>query len=162
MRQFIFVFTFLLFCRIGGYTQVKVREAIGRWEVTKDISLAEAEEKALFEAKRDALRQAGVEDEVAYSFLEIQGVDTSFYKRVYNYIGRGEIRGIVQVSQKTVRKIYEEVAERLFVEVRIRAKVKKPLQRDPGFKIELEGLHNTYRQGEVLSFSCRVFKDCYL
>ena len=162
MRQFIFVFTFLLFCRIGGYTQVKVREAIGRWEVTKDISLAEAEEKALFEAKRDALRQAGVEDEVAYSFLEIQGVDTSFYKRVYNYIGRGEIRGIVQVSQKTVRKIYEEVAERLFVEVRIRAKVKKPLQRDPGFKIELEGLHNTYRQGEGLSFSCRVFKDCYL
>lgn len=71
MRQFIFVFTFLLFCRIGGYTQVKVREAIGRWEVTKDISLAGAGRKGLVRGiKRDALRQAGVEDEVAYSFLE--------------------------------------------------------------------------------------------
>jgi len=152
----------LLFVSFSCRAQVKVQEAVGRWEVTKDISLAEAEEKALFEAKRDALRQAGVGEEVFYSFLEMQVVDSSFCKRVYHRIGRGEIEGVVQVSRKTVRKIYEESADRFFVEVRIRAKVKNSLRRDPGFKIELEGVHNTYREGELLSFSCRVFEACYL
>ena len=162
MRRAFYILICLLFSDFFAMTQVRVKEAVGRWELTRDISLAEAEENALFEAKRDALRRAGVEDEVYYSFLAVQGIDSSFYKNIYNRISWGEVQGIVQVNRKTVKKVYDESADRLFVEVRIDAKVKKISRRDPGLKLELDGLHNTYREGEILEFTCYFFKDCYL
>ena len=39
---------------------VPVRNAVGVWEVSRDITLAQAEEKAFNEAKKEALRLAGV------------------------------------------------------------------------------------------------------
>ena len=43
---------------------VRVRKAEGRWEVSGDISVVQAEERALMEAKKEALRKAGVMESV--------------------------------------------------------------------------------------------------
>lgn len=39
---------------------VKVKGAQGRWQVSEEITLKEAEERAFMEAKKEALRKAGV------------------------------------------------------------------------------------------------------
>lgn len=39
---------------------VKVRNVQGRWQVSDNVTLKEAEERALNEAKKEALRRAGV------------------------------------------------------------------------------------------------------
>lgn len=142
--------------------QVSVKKAVGRWEVTGTVSLAEAEEMALWEAKREALRLAGIEDEIQYIYTAFQTAGREKSSFMYHRLSRMEVAGNVAVKQKQVRKYYDEEHDRIFVEVTIKASVTDQKKRDSGFKIELEGLHRTYREHEVLSFSCLAYADCYL
>ena len=50
---------------------VRVRKAVGRWEVSDDITPKQAEEKALNEAKKEALRMAGVMENVWSVFGQV-------------------------------------------------------------------------------------------
>ena len=55
---------FLVICTIAAplhaQNSVKVKGAQGRWQVSEEITLKEAEERAFMEAKKEALRKAGV------------------------------------------------------------------------------------------------------
>ena len=50
---------------------VKVKGAQGRWQVSEEITLKEAEERAFMEAKKEALRKAGVMENVWSVFGQI-------------------------------------------------------------------------------------------
>lgn len=153
---------FLLWESSGLAAQIPVKKAVGRWEVTGGVSLVEAEEMALWEAKREALRLAGVEDELQYIYTAFQTADRENFSFMYHRLSRLEVAGSVSVKQKQVRKYYDEVHDRIFVEVTIKASVSNHTRRDAGFKIELEGIHRTYREHDVLTFSCLAYADCYL
>ena len=55
---------FLVICTIAAplhaQNSVKVKGVQGRWQVSEEITLKEAEERAFMEAKKEALRKAGV------------------------------------------------------------------------------------------------------
>lgn len=55
---------FLVICTIAAplhaQNSVKVKGAQGRWQVSEEITLKEAEERAFMEAKKEALRKAGM------------------------------------------------------------------------------------------------------
>lgn len=59
---------FLVICTIAAplhaQNSVKVKGAQGRWQVSEEITLKEAEERAFMEAKKEALRKAGVMENV--------------------------------------------------------------------------------------------------
>lgn len=156
------IFLFLLWISSALSAQTRIKGATGRWEVVGDVSMAEAEERALWEAKKAALQKAGIEYEISYSFTSLQQVDQERYLSVYNKLSRTEIAGRVRVKRKKTEKIYDEKNDRFWVAVTIDALVEKQERRDAEFRLDIDGLHRTYRAGEVLNFNCRTYKDCYL
>ena len=66
---------FLVICTIAAplhaQNSVKVKGAQGRWQVSEEITLKEAEERAFMEAKKEALRKAGVMENVWSVFGQI-------------------------------------------------------------------------------------------
>ena len=76
---------FLVICTIAAplhaQNSVKVKGAQGRWQVSEEITLKEAEERAFMEAKKEALRKAGVMENVWSVFGQIsQESGTEFHE----------------------------------------------------------------------------------
>ena len=74
---------FLVICTIAAplhaQNSVKVKGAQGRWQVSEEITLKEAEERAFMEAKKEALRKAGVMENVWSVFGERHGVSRGIF-----------------------------------------------------------------------------------
>ena len=72
MKRFILI-ALCIFSFSASYANevVRVRKAVGRWEVSDDITPKQAEEKALNEAKKEALRMAGVMENVWSVFGQV-------------------------------------------------------------------------------------------
>ena len=65
IQKLFVVAAFLLGCSLYAENDVvRVRKAVGRWEVSGDITVAQAEERAFMEAKKEALRKAGIMENV--------------------------------------------------------------------------------------------------
>ena len=81
-RIFLLTFCLLTVCALhADETTVKVRKAVGRWEVSGDLSMAEAEERALNEAKKDALSKAGVMENVWSVFGQVTSAPPTCWNR---------------------------------------------------------------------------------
>lgn len=69
---------FLVICftasTLHAQKPVKVKGAQGRWQVSEEITLKQAEERAFMEAKKEALRKAGVMENV-WSVFEVKKED---------------------------------------------------------------------------------------
>lgn len=79
---------FLVICTIAAplhaQNPVKVKGAQGRWQVSEEITLKEAEERAFMEAKKEALRKAGVMENVWSVFGQIsQESGTEFTRHIH-------------------------------------------------------------------------------
>ena len=62
---------------------VKVKGVEGRWQVSDNVTLKEAEERALMEAKKEALRRAGVMENVWSVFGQITQEDGTEFEEAY-------------------------------------------------------------------------------
>ena len=84
---------------------VTVRNATGRWEVSGDITMAEAEERAMNEARKDALRKAGVMEKVWSVFGQVMTRSGSRFEEAFSSVSVLALNGMVNVTDKTVEDI---------------------------------------------------------
>ena len=140
-----------------GYAQNKrVRNITGRCEVTRDISLAQAEERALEDAKINAMRKAGVSERLWSVTGLINEDDGSEFSQVLSRMTTLEINGLI-----TVRDVVysEEVIDgRRYAVATIDADVKLvDTKVDLTFQMEVNGIKGVYESGENMTFTVKLY-----
>ena len=146
-----------------GYAQNKrVRNITGRCEVTRDISLAQAEERALEDAKINAMRKAGVPERLWSVTGLINEDDGSEFSQVLSRMTTLEVNGLITV--KEVNYSEETIDSRRYAVATIDADVKiVDTEVDLTFQMEVDGLKNVYGNGEAMSFKVCIYgHDAYL
>lgn len=146
-----------------GYAQNKrVRNITGRCEVTRDISLAQAEERALEDAKINAMRKAGVPERLWSVTGLINEDDGSEFSQVLSRMTTLEVNGLITV--KEVNYSEETIDGRRYAVATIDADVKiVDTEVDLTFQMEVDGLKNVYGNGEAMSFKVCIYgHDAYL
>ena len=160
----LFIIAILLSPLAEAQKTQKVRGIKGIAYMNETVSLKEAKAQALNEAKINALKSAGVIENInSYEVL----MSTQENKDFSQYFTSGiltDLQGAIsnykivkdfQVNKKNENEFSVEVvidAEVLFYDT-------KP---DPNFDVKLEGVRNIYVNKENLNFSVTPTEDCYL
>ncbi len=161
MKLLVFLVVCLNFTLMAQRT-VTIPRAVGMVDFHKDITQSLAKEKALQEAKVDALRQAGIGEQISESNMLFQqssteNADALFSSIISNQIN-GEIAGFEVISDglKTIQ-------DQVLYEVVIRAEVKIYEEEEAsGIQLELFDLRDQYFDQEGLQFSVRPNRPGYL
>ena len=164
------LYTFLLFLTLLFVGQGKLfaqRErtkevtVTGSYVTNENESLANGYSKALFDAKENALRAAGVyEDIFSTSIMEIGGSGENF-RKINSEIARIELEGRVLVKEKIDQSMQSKNGLFKYI-VTILAEVKvEESENDLKFDFTTDGLHNTYFEGENMTFTITPTADCY-
>lgn len=139
-------------------------EAIGEWVLSEDISREKAKEKALFEAKKEAMRIAGVPENVfSVSILSLGNGDDQF-KEIASELGRISIDGVVIIKEVEYTTVHDERTQlfKMIASIKADVVVEQP-KSDPEFQLEIKGIKNSsYKENEQLNFQLKPYKDCYI
>ena len=124
----------------------KTVEAYGEFPLSDNISFNQATEEALIEAKKEALRKAGISEQIystqiLTSSSKNDKLDENFIEDVFLNIG-GTIK-----SWEYVQKPYKKHKDGMdFVSVTIKAKIKKYNSKpDPMLNARIEGILPSYK-----------------
>lgn len=143
---------------------VTVRNAEGMWEVSADITMTEAEEKALMEAKKEALRKAGIMENVWSVFGEVSSSEGNKFSHAYSSVSVLAINGLVNILDKKVEDRWDSRSGKLFKIVTINAAVtKNEAVEDQSYKLEVKGVDPVYKEGDIFRCSFKIYgTDSYL
>jgi hypothetical protein len=160
----LFFFIYLLPISISAQKIVNIKQVKGISIINDNLSYKEAKLEALNDAKINALKQAGVIENInSYQVL----MSTQGNKDFSQFFSSGiltDLQGAVSKYNITKDYYYNKKSENeLTVEVEISAEViLYDSKVDPEFEIKLEGLKGIYLNKENLEFTITPTIDCYL
>ncbi len=162
--KLILFFVFILSpCILTAQKEVKVQGCTGVWTVSDDITPRQAEENALMEARKEALRKAGVFEEVWSAFGQVSENENNQFYEVYSQVNALAIGGMMNLTDKKVKNVWDPVTQTLSKEVTISAVVKVDDQTDREFVLQVDGIDVVYKNFSELSFNVRPRnRDAYL
>ena len=165
MKRIICIVTSLLLIipAYSGYAQNKrVRNITGRCEITRDISLSQAEQKALEDAKINAMRKAGVSERLWSVTGLINEDDGSEFNQVLSRMTTLEMNGLITVRDAVYSE--ETIDGRRYAVATIDADIKIiDTDVDLTFQIEINGIKGIYENGDVMTFTANIYgHDAYL
>ena len=142
----------------AGNEIVHVRKAQGRCEVSGDITLAQAEERALMEAKKEALRKAGIRENVWSVMGNISSTEGERFSEAYSSVSTLALNGMVNILDKKVEDVWDAKMKRLFKVVTIDAEVtRNEIKEDETFKVDVKGIEPVYKNGDIFRCSFKVY-----
>lgn len=157
-KQLFFISCCLFFLSFTLFAQTEKVSVKGTWEIA-NITPEEARNKAIEDAKANALREAGISE----LFTVINS--NSISERISYFVNssRSELSGEI-VRYEIVKEQILTEGKHLFYEVDIEAVVRfKKNKRDLEFDAYIEGIKETpYQDGENFSFSIRPTKTSYV
>ena len=142
---------------------VKVSGVKGIAYITGNISPNEAKALAVNDAKINALKAAGISENIKSYQLLFTSQEKNDYSQFFNSDIQSEIQGAVEsfsiVNEATVKKSDFE----LYMQITIDAVViKYETKPDVTFDANIEGLKAVYNNHDNLSFSLSTTQNCYL
>lgn len=139
-------------------------EAKGEWVMSADMTIEQAKEKALFEAKKEALRIAAIPENIYSVSLLYLGNGDNQFTEIASELGKISIDGIVLVKEIKEEFLVDSHTGINRMIVRIKAEVMKEIQEnDPEFLLDVRGIKTIpYKENENLAFSIQPYKDCYI
>ncbi len=146
---------------VAASAQIRVDSAEGRWEISRDITPAQAEQRALFEARREALRLAGIPERINAVSLHIQTADSLYFEPFFTEISSLQLMAQVKVIRQELRRDYLPASGRVMVTAVITADVLPPAETAQILPFHLGGLNHSYRSGESVRFSLTPGSPCY-
>ncbi len=154
---------FLFSLPLSAQKIVNVSGVKGMAYISGDISPNQAKEIALKEAKINALKAAGIGENIKSYQLLFTSQEKNDYSQFFNSDIQSEIQGAVEsfyiVNEATVKKSDFE----LYVEITIDAAViKYETKPDITFDANIEDLKAVYNNHDNLSFSLNTSQNCYL
>lgn len=128
-----------------------------------DISLKAAFEKAVNEAKMEALRKAGVTENVSSSDIMTSSESGKGFKEEMNSFVSVEINGAVLNDSIVEKKSFTNQFGNLVAQVLINVDViKYEARADASFDFKVEGVKEYYENGDLMNFSFLPYSEGYL
>jgi len=141
----------------------KVKSVKGEWVVSDDITIPQAREKAISEAKLEALRQAGVPEFISESNLSYKSEGAGGMKDLFESMASVDIFGEISDFEIIDHQIDKNNVGNLVYTVLLDVTVVVHKEgRDQGFGCDVKGVKSTYSSPDKLSFEIKPWKDCYL
>ncbi len=140
-----------------------VENVKGEWVISNDITPSKARENALNQAKVEALRTAGVPENIFESTLQYRSENPKESNEKFESLVSNSITGEV-VDYKIIKeqKRINEFNNWIY-EVWINATViLHKNAKDPGFELDVKNLRENYSSPDKLGFEIRPKKDGYL
>ena len=162
------IVTFILFISNGvffGFSQktTNVNHIVGSAFVTGDISPNEAKAQALNEAKINALKAAGIGEQIKSNQLLLTSQQKNDYEQFFSSSIQSEIQGAVQSFNIKSERVYCKNEFEIIYEIVLDATViKYDSKPDLTFDAHIEGIKSVYNNDENLTFSVKATKESYL
>ncbi len=157
-----FVFSY----NLSAQKIVKITGVKGEYQLASNSELSPkaAHEKALNEAKLNALRKAGIAEHISSSDVLTKQQQGSDLKQIFNSISAVEISGaIINDTIVSEPPPYIDNFGNTVFSVTINAEViKYESHPNPSFDFEVEGLREAYEDGDMLLFSFLPLSQGYL
>lgn len=148
---------------LSAQKPVKVKGVTGRWQVSDDITLKQAEERAFMEAKKAALQQAGVMESVWSVFGQLSQDGGQEFHEAYSQMSVLAIGGMVNVTNQKIEELWDAASKSLYKVVTIDAVVQKEDKPDNAYALEVKGVETLYKEGDVFTCKLKVHgTDSYL
>ncbi|MDR1919945.1 MAG: DUF4384 domain-containing protein [Tannerellaceae bacterium] len=142
---------------LHAQTPIAVKEAKGECFIV-NISPEKAKETALFYAKLDALKKAGIPEDITGMF--------NYNGEQFLEISNIEIGGNVtdfEIVSSDINVLQAGPSKIMVAEVLINASVLKyEKARDLSFQFKVQGIRDSYRENDNLSFSVTPYQNGYL
>jgi hypothetical protein len=140
---------------------IKITGARGEWSIS-NITPEQAYDKALVEAKFEALRMAGIDESMnAINSLYLRDGENE-YTEINSIELGGEVIDFTIVDKKIEQRRADNL-DALIAKVTINAVVRKyKKKRDASFQIRISGIEHAYKDGDHLVFSVNPHKEGYL
>ncbi|MCD7929929.1 MAG: DUF4384 domain-containing protein [Tannerellaceae bacterium] len=163
VKQLLVFLLILSPCLMTAQKEVKVQGCTGIWTVSDDITPRQAEENALMEARKEALRKAGIFEEVWSVFGQISENENNQFYEVYSQVNALAIGGMMNLTDKKVTNSWDPATQTLSKVVTISAVVKVDNQTDREFVLQVNGIETAYKNGSGLSFTVHpINRDAYI
>lgn len=157
------ILSFFTFSTLFAQKTKKVRNVEGRWELSGAMTLESTEERAFLEAKKEALRQAGIMENIWSVFGQITQENGEEFQEAYSQLSAIAIGGMINVTKKTVTELWDPESKRLFKVVTINARVKEGDKEDKTFILEVNNIEPIYSENELFTCSVKVHgSDSYV
>ena len=149
--------TFLLLIPSALFAQTKTVIAEGTWEI-KNISIEEAKERALKQAQKNALEEAGAQTEIQVTdVMNVSDVNTW-----YSNFSKSEITGTI-IEYDIIESILVSNGDIHLWKVKIKAKVElNKKKKGTTLDAHVSGFTTNYNEGDKLQFSIKTSEDCYV
>jgi len=135
----------------------------GEWVISNDITPTVAREKAVDQAKAEALRQAGVPEYVAESNFSYKSEQNNTLEDIHKSLTSIDVSGEISAFKVTKEEKRKNEFGNLLYEVWINATVVlHRTSRDPGFTMDVNGIRETYRSPEELVFDILPSREGFL
>lgn len=164
-RLFLALFLLTSFINAFANQERKILNVRGEFifNTNSNISVKEAYNKAIENAKLNALRQAGVKEYIGgKEYLSTNLTDDDKYKQLYSSISTSEMNGEI-LECKTVWDTLIKIDKYNYKkEVVVDATVVIYDEKaDESFTFNVEGINSFYKNNEPLVFSLTPSQDCY-
>ena len=137
--------------------------AIGSYVANQNETPAYGRAQALLEAKKQALREAGVMEDISSTSIMVMGGTESDFREISSELGRIEIEGRVRVKEQTNTPPVFTSDGLIRYTTTVRAEVLlEETEDDLLFQFKTDGLRSAYRHGETMTFTVTPTADCYL
>jgi hypothetical protein len=157
------ILLYLAGCLQGLHAQEKkVVEGVGRIQISEDMTMSQAKERALQEARLDALRKAGVAEIVSETSALFQESTLEKTDQLFSSIIQVDMRGEVadiKVLREEKKAEYGQWFQEVVIEATVYLHAESP---DPNFRAEVSGVREVYYSGDALTFDAYPFHDAYL
>ncbi len=142
--------------------QTRTVTATGSYVANQNETPAYAKAQALFEAKKQALREAGVMEDISSTSIVILGNGNGF-QEISSELSRIELEGRVRIKEQTDQPPMFTNDNLVKYSTTIRAEVVvEEKEEDLNFQFKTEGFKNSYLMDENMTFTITPAADCYL
>ena len=143
--------------------EINVKNIIGEAYIEKDVSPNQAREKALSNAKLNALKKAGIGEEInAYTSLyrsETNGDFAKFFNSEIQSHTKGGIANYSIISERIYCKNEIEIVCEIIIDATV---LKYKSSSDPKFQVNVSGLQPFYVENDEFKLNLTSTKDSYL
>ena len=141
----------------------KLTGIVGTAYITGDVSPNEAKAQALNEAKINALKAAGIAEDISTYQLLFTSQQKNDFTQFFSSSIQSEMRGAVQNYEIISERTYCKNEDEIVCEVKINATViKYDTKPDNTFDAHIEGIKAVYNNNENLTFNINTTQNCYL
>jgi hypothetical protein len=131
--------------------------------ISHDLTPEQTRVKAIEDAKRNALAEAGVAETVSFTDFSYKFEDNTRFQEIFQAISSIETGGEIIVDEILNEKKFFNEFGNMVVEVEIEATIYRHREKsDPGFVLMVEGIDEVYKNEDLLKFEVTPAKPGYL